>query len=111
VSGRSVVHVRRSTSPLEVAEVRALQSAVRHERADGGLLFTTGGLGPQAYEYAHGRPLRMFDGHSVVVLCRQHDLPARIEPAPPRGRDALDTPHEHALPEQRHDRAPSSVDR
>lgn len=107
---RSVVHVRRSTAPLDVAEVRALQSDVRHQRAASGLLFTTSGLGPQAYEYAHGRPLRMFDGHSVVALCRQHDLPARIEAAPAPAVDKPEADHERAVPEQRHDRAPSNVD-
>ena len=107
-SRRSVVQLRRSTSALEAAEVRALQSAVRHERADTGLLFTTSGLGPQAYEYAHGRPLRMFDGHSVLVLCQRHGLPARIEsPAQPE----LDADRERSVPAQRHDRTPSGVDR
>ncbi|GAA4987427.1 restriction endonuclease [Actinopolymorpha pittospori] len=92
----AVVHVRRHTGLLETAEVRALQSAVRREHAQVGILLTSGGLDPQAYEYAHGRPLRLYDGHNLVALCRQYDLPARLEPAKPgesrtstdRARDA-----------------------
>ncbi|WP_157180795.1 restriction endonuclease [Actinopolymorpha alba] len=80
IEQRSVIRVRRTPGLLETSEVRGLQSAVRHERADAGLLLTTGGLDSQAYEYAHGRPLRLYDGHSLVALCLQHDLPARIEP-------------------------------
>ena len=99
----AVVHIRRHTGLLETTEVRALQSGVRREHAHVGILLTTGGLDPQAYEYAHGRPLRMYDGHNLVALCRQYDLPARLEPPKPgesrtsgdRARDA-ETPRTKA---------------
>lgn len=77
---RAVVHVRRGTGLLDTSEVRGLQSAVRHERAEAGMLLTTSGLQPQAFEYAHGRPLRLYDAHAVRALCHQHNLPVRIEP-------------------------------
>jgi restriction system protein len=77
---RAVVHVRRGTGRLDMSQVRGLQSAVRHERADAGILLTTSGLHPQAFEYAHGRPLRLYDAHAVRALCHKHDLPVRIEP-------------------------------
>lgn len=109
---RSVVHVQRADGRIEAALVRGLQSAVRHERAGGGMLFTTAGIEPQAYEYAHGRPLRLYDGHSVIAWCRKHGLPARIEPASASGTPTgSDSDQPNALPEQRHDRARSSIDR
>ncbi|MGH3489468.1 MAG: restriction endonuclease [Actinopolymorphaceae bacterium] len=106
--GRKVVHVRRSADRLETSEVRGLASAVRRERADGGMLLTTSGLDPQAYDYAHRRPLRLFDGHNVLALCQQHGLPARIESVDSSGAEV---PGSSAVPEQRHDRTPSSADR
>ncbi|REF37667.1 restriction system protein [Thermasporomyces composti] len=86
---RTVVHVRRATGMLDVSQVRALQSAVRHERANAGILLTTNGLHPQAFEYAHGRPLRLYDAHAVRALCHKHDLPVRIEPADAPGPSAV----------------------
>jgi restriction system protein len=106
---RKVVHVRRGTGRLETSEVRGLASAVRRERADGGMLLTTGGLDPQAYDYAHRRPLRLYDGHNVTALCQQHGLPVRIEPLVSfPGAGPADG---SGVPEQRHDRTPSGVDR
>ena len=107
-SERCVVHVRRAAGLLEASAARGLQSAVRRERADTGILLTTAGIDPQAFEYAHGRRMQLYDGHSVLALCHRHALPARIEPeAPPVGTD-----RPTGLPEQqRHDRTPSSIDR
>jgi restriction system protein len=110
---RSVVHVQRADGRIEAALVRGLQSAVRQQRAGGGMLFTTAGIEPQAFEYAHGRPLRLYDGHSVIAWCRKHDLPARIEPVsgsgPASTGDRAGPPN--TLPEQRHDHARSGIDR
>nr|WP_272956107.1 restriction endonuclease [Actinopolymorpha rutila] len=76
---RAVVHVRRRSGTLDTAEVRALGSAVRRRHATEGLLLTTAGLEPQAYDYAHGRPLRLYAGRSLLALCRCHGLPARMD--------------------------------
>jgi restriction system protein len=110
---RSVVHVQRADGRIEAALVRGLQSAVRQQRAGGGMLFTTAGIEPQAFEYAHGRPLRLYDGHSVVAWCRKHNLPARIEPDNASGPGAAGTQAgpPNGLPEQRHDHARSGIDR
>lgn len=101
----AVVHVRRHAGLLETAEVRALQSGVRREHAHVGILLTTGGLDPQAYEYVHGRPLRLYDGHNLVALCRQYDLPARLEPPKPDNRTSTDRARS---PETQRTKAPST---
>ena len=79
-SEQAVVHVRRRGGMLDTTEVRALSSAVRRQHAAEGLLLTTAGLEPQAYDYAHGRPLRLYTGRSLLALCRRHGLPARMDP-------------------------------
>ncbi|MET9019016.1 restriction endonuclease [Actinopolymorpha sp. NPDC004070] len=77
---QTVVQVQRRGGTMETAEVRALGSAVRRRHATEGLLLTTSGLEPQAYDYAHGRPLRLYAGRSLLALCRIHGLPARMDP-------------------------------
>ncbi|SDS56596.1 restriction endonuclease [Actinopolymorpha singaporensis] len=77
---QAVVHLRRRGGTLDTAEVRALGTAVRRQHAAEGLLLTTAGLEPQAYDYAHGRPLRLYAGRSLLALCRCHGLPARMDP-------------------------------
>ncbi len=107
---RCVVHARRPAgATLDASEVRGLASALRRERADSGLLFTTGGLDPQAFEYTHGRPLHLYDAHSIVALGHQHALPVRIEPvdAGPSGP----APSHQRLPAQDAGRAAARVER
>jgi restriction system protein len=74
-----VVRVHRSSPTVDASDLRGLNGAVRRERASGGIFLTTGGFRPQAYEYANGKPLQLYDGHGLLVLCRRHGIPARIE--------------------------------
>ncbi|SFF63508.1 restriction system protein [Actinopolymorpha cephalotaxi] len=88
---QAVVHVRRRGGRIDTAEVRALGSAVRRHHAAEGLLLTTAGLEPQAYDYAHGRPLRLYAGRSLLALSRRHGLSARMDP-PARSASPTATP-------------------
>jgi hypothetical protein len=41
-------------------------------------LITTSGYGPDSFKFANGKPLNLIDGHGLLALCHQHNIPARI---------------------------------
>lgn len=53
----ALVHDRKS--PVEVAEIRALQSLVTSSGSSGGYLFSSGTFTPQAYAWADARKIRL----------------------------------------------------
>ncbi|HEY6739524.1 MAG TPA: restriction endonuclease [Actinopolymorphaceae bacterium] len=81
---RLVVHLRRVVRVAGPADVRALMRAIRRERAQSGLLLVTGGYDTRAFECAAGKPVRLYDSHSLLALLHKHGLATdRSQPARP----------------------------
>lgn len=76
--GTIVVLTRFSGKAIAPSDVRALHGRVNRESAIKGLLFASSRFQPTSLGAARGKPLELFDGPSVLALCHQHHLPARM---------------------------------
>jgi restriction system protein len=76
VGGRVVVQVKRYASTVSPGIVRELFGTVVAEGATKGVLVTTSGFGPEAREFAQGKPLELIDGVQLSALLRQYNLQA-----------------------------------
>lgn len=78
--GKVVVQARRPHGVADVSAVRDLFGAVVDEGATKGILVTTGGYAPEAFEFASGKPLELIDGANLLHLLAEHaDVRARID--------------------------------
>lgn len=88
--GKIVIQAKRYTNTVGVSAVRDLYGTVLNEGATKGILVTTSGFGPEAYEFAKGKPLTLLDGSNLLYLLERHghrayiDLPEakRLNPTP-----------------------------
>jgi restriction system protein len=58
--------------------VRDLFGTVHNEGATKGILVTTSDYGPDAYEFAKGKPLTLLSGSELLYLLQKHGHRARI---------------------------------
>jgi restriction system protein len=61
-----------------VAAVRDLYGTMINEGANKGILVTTAGYGPDAFEFAKDKPIELMDGHQLLYLLEQNGVQARI---------------------------------
>jgi restriction system protein len=62
-----------------VAAVRDLYGTVINEGANKGILVTTSDYGPDAYEFAKGKPLVLLNGGNLLHMLERHGHKARID--------------------------------
>jgi restriction system protein len=67
-----LVQCKRYRGTVGEPVVRDLYGTMVHERADYGWLVTTGGISRQAYEWAMGKPMDLWDGQKLVELARRY---------------------------------------
>lgn len=77
--GKIVIQAKRYTNPVGVSAVRDLFGTVMNEGAMKGILVTTSNYGPDAYEFARGKPLTLLDGSNLLHLLERHGHRARID--------------------------------
>ncbi len=77
--GKIVIQAKRYTNTVSVSAVRDLYGAVINEGANKGILVTTADYGPDAYEFARGKPLQLLSGNHLLHLLQQHGIRARID--------------------------------
>jgi len=77
--GKIVIQAKRYTNPVGVSAVRDLFGTVMNEGAIKGILVTTSNYGPDAYEFARGKPLTLLDGGNLLHLLERHGHRARID--------------------------------
>ncbi len=77
--GKIVIQAKRYTNTVSVAAVRDLFGTVHNEGANKGILVTTADYGPDAYEFAKGKPLTLISGSELLYLLAQHGHKARID--------------------------------
>lgn len=76
--GKTVVQAKRYTNTVGVSAVRDLYGTMMNEGANKGILVTTSDYGPDAYEFAKGKPLVLLNGGNLLHLLERHGHKARI---------------------------------
>src|SRR5208283_3038724 len=82
--GKIVIQAKRYTNTVSVSAVRDLYGTVMNEGATKGILVTTADYGPDAYEFAKGKPLTLLSGSELLYLLQKHGHRARIDLAEAR---------------------------
>jgi restriction system protein len=77
--GKIVIQAKRYTNVVGVSTVRDLYGTVHNEGANKGILVTTSTYGPDAYEFAKGKPLTLLSGNELLSLLGQHGHKAKID--------------------------------
>jgi restriction system protein len=72
IGGKIVLQAKRYTRTVDVAAVRELYGTVLNEGANKGILVTTSGYGPDAYEFAKDKPIALVDGPDLVQRLTKH---------------------------------------
>jgi restriction system protein len=77
--GKIVIQAKRYTTTVGVSAVRDLFGTVQHEGANKGVLVTTSTYGPDAYEFAKGKPITLVDGGALLHMLSKHGHRVRID--------------------------------
>ena len=77
--GKIVIQAKRYTNTVGVSSVRDLYGTVMNEGAMKGILVTTSDYGPDAYEFAKGKPLTLLNGSNLLFLLEKHGHKAKID--------------------------------
>jgi restriction system protein len=86
--GKMVIQAKRYANTVGVGAVRDLYGTLMNEGATKGILVTTSDYGPEAYEFAKGKPLSLLSGANLLHLLQKHGLKARIDLAEARAEAA-----------------------
>ena len=76
--GKIVIQAKRYSNTVGVSAVRDLYGTIMNEGATKGILVTTADYGPDAYEFAKGKPLTLLNGSNLLSLLAKHGQEARI---------------------------------
>ena len=77
--GKIVIQAKRYSNTVGVSAVRDLYGTLLNEGATKGVLVTTSDYGPDAYEFAKGKPIVLLNGGNLLHLLDKHGLNARID--------------------------------
>jgi restriction system protein len=77
--GKIVIQAKRYVGTVGVSAVRDLYGTILNEGANKGIIVTTSHYGPDAYEFAKGKPLVLIDGNNLLHLLEKHGHKARID--------------------------------
>ena len=77
--GKIVIQAKRYTNTVGVSAVRDLYGTVLNEGATKGILVSTADYGPDAYEFAKGKPLTLLNGSNLLHLLQKHGHHAKID--------------------------------
>ena len=78
LGGKVVIQAKRYSHTVGVSAVRDLYGTMQHEGASKGIIVSTSGYGPDAYEFSKDKPLELIDGGGLLYLLEQVGEPARI---------------------------------
>lgn len=87
--GKYVIQAKRYTRTVDVSAVRDLYGTVMNEGANRGILITTASYGPDAYEFAKGKPLSLVDGPNLLLMLQRHGKRFKIDLEEARGANAI----------------------
>lgn len=79
LGGKVVIQAKRYRNTVGVEAVRDLYGTMLNEGANKGILVTTSGFGPDAYNFSKDKPVELIDGGGLLYLLREHaGVDARI---------------------------------
>ena len=78
LGGKVVIQAKRYRNTVGVSAVRDLYGTMMNEGANKGILVTTSGYGPDAFDFAKDKPIELIDGGALLYLLRETGLEARI---------------------------------
>ncbi len=78
VGGKVVIQAKRYKNTVGVSAVRDLYGTMMNEGANKGILVTTSGYGPDAFDFAKDKPIELIDGGGLLYLLDQNGIKARI---------------------------------
>jgi len=82
--GKIVIQAKRYAYTVGVSAVRDLYGTLMNEGATKGILVTTSDYGPDAYEFANGKPITLLNGANLLHLLEKHGTKAHINLAEAR---------------------------
>jgi restriction system protein len=82
--GKIVIQAKRYTRTVGVSAVRDLFGTVMNEGASRGILVTTADYGPDAYNFANGKPITLMNGANLLHMLERHGYAAKIDLAEAR---------------------------
>ncbi len=77
--GKIVIQAKRYTKTVGVSAVRDLYGTMQHEGASRGILISTADYGPDAHQFASGKPISLFSGSHLLHLLEKHGYNAKID--------------------------------
>jgi restriction system protein len=77
--GKIVIQAKRYTRTVGVSAVRDLFGTVMNEGASKGILVTTADYGPDAHQFATGKPLTLLSGSHLLHMLERHGYRAKID--------------------------------
>jgi restriction system protein len=78
LGGKVVIQAKRYRHTVGVSAVRDLYGTMMNEGANKGILVTTSGYGPDAFEFAKDKPIELIEGGGLLFLLREVGVDARI---------------------------------
>jgi restriction system protein len=77
--GKIVIQAKRYTNTVGIAAVKDLYGTLLIEGASRGILVTTSDYGPDAYDFAKGKPITLLNGTTLLHLLAKHGHQAKID--------------------------------
>ncbi|MBN1121155.1 MAG: restriction endonuclease [Anaerolineae bacterium] len=77
--GKIVIQAKRYTNTVGVSAVRDLYGTLISEGANQGILVSTADYGPDAYEFAKDKPLKLLNGGNLLHLLERQNIKAYID--------------------------------
>lgn len=74
LSGRYIIQCKRYSGSVGEPIIRDLYGVVTSERANKGILMTTGYFTPSAIKFAEDKNIELIDGNKLEILFSQHDV-------------------------------------
>jgi HJR/Mrr/RecB family endonuclease len=78
LGGKIVVQAKRYRHTVPVSCVRDLYGAMQHEGASKAILVTSSKFGPDAWQFAEGKPIQLIEGSHLVDLLKTHGIAAHL---------------------------------
>jgi restriction system protein len=78
LGGKVVIQAKRYSNTVGVSAVRDLYGTMMNEGANKGILVTTSGYGPDAFNFCKDKPIELIDGAGLLYLLQDVGIEARI---------------------------------
>ena len=77
--GKIVVQAKRYTNTVPVSAIRDLYGTVINEGASSGILITTSDYGPDSYEFAKDKPIKLLNSGHLLALLQKNGIQGYID--------------------------------